>query len=62
MTMDRPGPAKVTQAFVRRLINNGLQIESRCKSCGVVIVGSAMEGLAEKEQQHIQNCPKIVRD
>lgn len=62
MTMDSPDPQKVIQVFVRRLINNGLQIESRCKFCGTVIVGSAMEGLAETEQRHIQNCPKIGRN
>jgi len=44
--------------FDRRLTDDGLEIESRCKFCGAVIVGSVLKGLAEKERQHIKNCPK----
>jgi hypothetical protein len=49
----------VTNAFTRRLINDGTQIESRCIFCGAVIIGSVMEGFVEQEQQHFKTCPKI---
>jgi len=48
------------RAFTRRLINDASQIESRCKSCGALIIGSVLDGLLEKEQVHIKHCPKIV--
>ena len=51
--MDTEGPI-----FIRQLINDGLDIESTCNLCGTVIIGRAMHGLLEQEQQHIETCPK----
>ncbi len=45
-------------AFTRRLFNDERTlIESRCKSCGARIVGSAMHGLQEQEIEHCEHCP-----
>jgi hypothetical protein len=44
-------------AFARRLVANDLTvIESRCNACGFLVVGSVMEGLAEKEADHLSKC------
>jgi hypothetical protein len=57
--MADPRAIKVADAFTRRLINDGSQIESRCKFCGAVIIGSVMQGFVEQERQHFKECPKI---
>ena len=60
-----PEPNKVEpqsvklDGFVRRLIDDGLHIESCCRLCGAVIIGSVMDGLVDKEREHVKNCPKI---
>jgi hypothetical protein len=60
--MAAPQPARVGDVFTRRLIDNGLQIESRCNFCGVAIVGTARDNdIKSKEQQHVLNCPKMFR-
>jgi hypothetical protein len=57
--MDAPHSARLADAFVRRLIEDGLQVESCCKYCGAVIIGSVMRGLANEELRHLQNCSKV---
>jgi hypothetical protein len=56
-----PAPIGAGDVFSRRLISDGVQIESTCKFCGVVIIGSASESLPGDEQQHIKDCPNIPR-
>lgn len=55
-----PEAASRVDTFARRLLNGGSQIESRCIRCGAVIIGSAMHGLREDEDDHREQCP-IVR-
>jgi len=50
-----------TDIFSRRLTDDGRYIESCCKFCGTVIIGSVMEGLLEKEQEHVKACPKCPK-
>ena len=44
--------------FDRRLVAQGERrlIESTCRRCGAVIVGSVSESLADDEQEHVQQC------
>ncbi len=49
---------QVAGAFTRRLFNTDhTLIESRCKSCGACIVGSAMHGLQQQEIEPYEHCP-----
>jgi hypothetical protein len=57
-----PRIVNVLKAFTRRLLDEGRNIESHCKYCGDVIVGSARDGLLEKEEEHFKKCPKVPRD
>jgi hypothetical protein len=44
--------------YWRRLLEGGQLIESKCVTCGVVITGSAREGLSEREAEHLADCAK----
>ena len=52
--MDAP-----TSIFTRRLIEGGLKIESTCNYCGTVLVASFSEGIAQKEDEHIDKCQRL---
>jgi hypothetical protein len=49
------GPSR---QFERRLISQGDRklIESTCRRCGTVIVGSITDGLAADEENHVKDC------
>lgn len=57
-----PRTVNVLGVFTRRLFDEGAKIESRCKFCGDVIIGSVMGGLLEKEEEHFKNCPKAPKE
>jgi hypothetical protein len=44
------------EPFSRRLSADKLTIESRCNFCGAVIICKASDGLAQKEDDHIDRC------
>jgi hypothetical protein len=50
-------PLHPINGFARRLINDLTLIESRCKLCGELIVDSVMNGLPDKEAEHLEYCP-----
>jgi hypothetical protein len=56
-----PRPIRV-DVFARQLTDDGRKIECRCKWCGTVILGSVMDGLLDREQEHVQNCPNIPKE
>jgi hypothetical protein len=55
--MGSPEPQVTAEHFVRRLLEDGMLIESRCKWCGFLIIGKASQNLPEDEQKHISECP-----
>ncbi len=49
--------SNLDDGFTRRLQpGEPALIESRCNHCGLVILGSAMNGLEEKEREHRLRC------
>jgi hypothetical protein len=50
--------SEASRLFERRLVEQGDRklIESTCRRCGAVIVGSVTEALADDEAKHAQEC------
>lgn len=46
----------ISGGFDRTLINFNMHIKSVCRHCGAVIVGSALDGLADQEANHLDQC------
>ncbi len=53
-----PDEERVREAFNRRLLKqeDRTLVQSTCNYCGVRIVGSAVESLAQDERDHLQRC------
>jgi len=58
-----PPHIKVADAYVRKLSEDHLLIESTCKFCGAVIVGRATDNeLQNREKRHLEICTRLPRD
>lgn len=42
--------------FERHGIMNNARIVSKCRKCGVMIVGTVSDGLADQERDHMKSC------
>lgn len=61
---DGRGPGSETKHFYRRdllLHDDRCLIQSTCRNCGAVIVGSVAETLVDDEQRHFQRCSTTGR-
>ena len=48
--------SEIADAYERRLIDDGVRIESVCLKCRHTIISSVREGLERQELEHAKNC------
>ncbi len=56
--VSRSDQSAVNRRFARRIVQQGerMLIESTCRYCGAVIVGSVTDALAANEDEHLEKC------
>jgi hypothetical protein len=54
-------PVSSYEAFERSISSDFLTLTSVCKTCGTSLSGTASDGLAEREIEHMKTCAQAAK-